>query len=57
LAPVTIEVGRPLTASLRRVRQFAPGSAEQIAHVGTALWRDGQLVFTRESVNNTVSVP
>jgi alpha-D-ribose 1-methylphosphonate 5-triphosphate diphosphatase len=41
---VAIEVGRPLTASLRRVRQDAGG-----AHVGIALWRDGRLVFGRES--------
>lgn len=57
LPPVTIEVGRPLTASLRRVRHFAPGAAEKVAHVGIALWRDGQLVFSREPVNNPVSVP
>lgn len=42
--PVTIEVGAPLTASLRRVRPDAGG-----AHVGMALWRDGRLVFGRES--------
>jgi alpha-D-ribose 1-methylphosphonate 5-triphosphate diphosphatase len=39
-----IEVGKPLTASLRRVREDAGG-----AHVGIALWRDGRLVFGRES--------
>lgn len=44
LPPVAIEVGRPLTASLRRVRHDAGG-----AHVGMALWRDGRLVFGRES--------
>ncbi|WP_197373839.1 alpha-D-ribose 1-methylphosphonate 5-triphosphate diphosphatase [Mycolicibacterium baixiangningiae] len=47
LAPVAIEVGQPLTASLRRVQHFAPGAAEKSAHVGTALWRDGRLVFSR----------
>lgn len=36
----TIEVGRPLTASLRRLQ---PGGA----HLGTALWRNGQQVFGR----------
>jgi alpha-D-ribose 1-methylphosphonate 5-triphosphate diphosphatase len=41
---VAIDVGKPLTASLRRVRQDAGG-----AHVGIALWRDGRLVFGRES--------
>lgn len=41
LPKAAIEVGRPLTASLRRV---APA-----AHVGMALWRDGRLVFGRES--------
>lgn len=49
LPPVTIEVGRPLTASLRRVRQFAAGTSEKGAHVGVALWRDGQLVFSRNA--------
>ncbi len=44
LPPVSIEVGRPLTASLRRVRRDAGG-----AHVGMGLWRDGRLVFGRES--------
>jgi alpha-D-ribose 1-methylphosphonate 5-triphosphate diphosphatase len=44
LPPVAIEVGRPLTASLRRVRRDSSG-----AHVGMALWRDGRLVFGRES--------
>lgn len=39
-----IEIGRPLTASLRRVRQDAAGT-----HVGIALWRGGRLVFGRES--------
>ena len=47
LAPVAIEVGRPLTASLRRVQQFSTAAAESGAHVGMALWRDGQLVFSR----------
>ncbi|ABM16632.1 alpha-D-ribose 1-methylphosphonate 5-triphosphate diphosphatase [Mycolicibacterium vanbaalenii] len=47
LASVAIEVGRPLTASLRRVRQFAAAPAESGAHVGMALWRDGRLVFSR----------
>ncbi len=41
---VAIGVGRPLTASLRRVRSDAGG-----AHVGMALWRDGRLVFGRQS--------
>ena len=44
LPPVAIEVGRPLTASLRRVPRDTSG-----AHVGMALWRDGRLVFGRES--------
>ncbi|MGE2691802.1 alpha-D-ribose 1-methylphosphonate 5-triphosphate diphosphatase [Mycolicibacterium pulveris] len=44
LGEVRIEVGRPLTASLRRIRSNAAG-----AHVGVALWRDGRLVFGRES--------
>lgn len=47
LAPVTIDVGRPLTASLRRVQHFGADAAEKGAHVGVALWRDGQLVFSR----------
>lgn len=46
LAPVTIEVGRPLTASLRR---FTPGRGDVTSHVGVALWRDGRLVFGRGS--------
>jgi alpha-D-ribose 1-methylphosphonate 5-triphosphate diphosphatase len=41
LPKAAIEVGRPLTASLRRVALAA--------HVGMALWRDGRLVFGRES--------
>ncbi|MGE2835295.1 alpha-D-ribose 1-methylphosphonate 5-triphosphate diphosphatase [Mycobacterium sp. SMC-4] len=48
LPPVTIEVGRPLTASLRRVQHFVAGAPERGAHVGTALWRDGRLVFSRD---------
>ncbi|MDZ4268238.1 MAG: alpha-D-ribose 1-methylphosphonate 5-triphosphate diphosphatase [Mycobacterium sp.] len=44
LAPVSIEVGRPLTASLRRCH---PGGIDATAHVGIALWRAGQLVFSR----------
>lgn len=44
LAPVSIEVGRPLTASLRRCH---PGGGVATAHVGIALWRAGQLVFGR----------
>lgn len=48
LPPVAIEVGRPLTASLRRVQQFGTDSGEEVAHVGTALWRDGRLVFSRD---------
>jgi alpha-D-ribose 1-methylphosphonate 5-triphosphate diphosphatase len=47
LPPATIEVGRPLTASLRRVQQFTTGPAAEAANVGTALWRDGRLVFSR----------
>ncbi|KWX62862.1 alpha-D-ribose 1-methylphosphonate 5-triphosphate diphosphatase [Mycobacterium sp. NAZ190054] len=50
LAPVTIEVGKPLTASLRRVQRFDAGATEKGAHVGTALWRDGRLVFSRNPV-------
>ncbi|WP_102145370.1 alpha-D-ribose 1-methylphosphonate 5-triphosphate diphosphatase [Mycobacterium hubeiense] len=41
---MAIEIGKPLTASLRRVRRDA-----RDAHVGIALWRDGRLVFGRES--------
>jgi alpha-D-ribose 1-methylphosphonate 5-triphosphate diphosphatase len=44
LPSVAIEVGKPLTASLRRVRRDLGG-----AHVGMALWRSGRLVFGRES--------
>jgi alpha-D-ribose 1-methylphosphonate 5-triphosphate diphosphatase len=44
LPSVAIAVGKPLTASLRQVRQDSGG-----AHVGMALWRDGRLVFGRES--------
>ncbi|OBA79316.1 alpha-D-ribose 1-methylphosphonate 5-triphosphate diphosphatase [Mycolicibacterium elephantis] len=44
LGPRRIEVGGPLTASLRRIPPDAGG-----AHVGIALWRDGRLVFGRES--------
>lgn len=39
-----IEVGRPLSASLRRIR---PDAGD--AHIGIALWRDGRLVFGRRS--------
>lgn len=46
LAPVAIEVGRPLTASLR---QFQPGRGDATSHVGVALWRAGRLVFGRDS--------
>lgn len=46
LAPVTIEVGRPLTASLRR---FTSSRGDVTSHVGVALWRDGRLVFGRGS--------
>lgn len=46
LAPVSIEVGRPLTGSLRRCH---PGGGDATAHVGIALWRAGQLVFGRGS--------
>ncbi|AKS34566.1 alpha-D-ribose 1-methylphosphonate 5-triphosphate diphosphatase [Mycolicibacterium goodii] len=56
LQAVTIEVGRPLTASLRRVRRFPPGAPESVAHVGVALWRDGRQVFGRRPANNTVTV-
>ncbi|MGV9801391.1 alpha-D-ribose 1-methylphosphonate 5-triphosphate diphosphatase [Mycobacterium sp. NPDC003449] len=41
----TIEVGRPLTASLRR---FDPGAPH--GHLGMALWRGGRLVFGRRSM-------
>lgn len=41
-----IEVGRPLTASLRRLQPHRGGIGAQ---VGMALWRDGRLVFRRES--------
>ncbi|MGE0219445.1 alpha-D-ribose 1-methylphosphonate 5-triphosphate diphosphatase [Mycolicibacterium sp.] len=47
LPPVAIEVGRPLTASLRRLRRAGAGAPA--AHVGVALWRDGRLVFGRDS--------
>lgn len=46
LAPMTIEVGRPLTASLRR---FQPDQREATGSVGVALWRSGRLVFGRGS--------
>ncbi len=46
LAPMTIEVGRPLTASLRR---FQPDQREATGNVGVALWRSGRLVFGRGS--------
>lgn len=43
----TIEVGKPLNASLRRMR---PGAGDRpTAQLGVALWRDGQLVFGRAS--------
>lgn len=47
LPPVTIDVGQPLTASLRSVQQFSTAAAERGAHVGMALWRTGRLVFSR----------
>ncbi len=47
LVSPTIEVGTPLTASLRQVRPFHADSPERPAHVGAALWRDGRLVFRR----------
>lgn len=53
LPPPTIEIGKPLTASLRRVRHFHTDSSEGPAHVGTALWRDGRLVFSREPLETT----
>ena len=48
LPATAIEVGKPLTASLRRVRRAANDPSGTVAHVGTALWRDGRLVFGRE---------
>lgn len=51
LPSVSIEVGRPLTASLRRVQHFTAG-AERGAHVGTALWREGRLVFSRDPLGS-----
>lgn len=56
LPPATIDVGRPLTASLRRVRHVAAGSAEEVAHVGTALWREGRLVFSRDPLGSLAPV-
>lgn len=50
LTPPTIEVGNPLTASLRRVQHFDTRSPERVAHLGSALWRDGRLVFSRGAV-------
>jgi alpha-D-ribose 1-methylphosphonate 5-triphosphate diphosphatase len=47
LSSVAIEVGKPLTASLRRLQAAQPDSAG--THVGMALWRDGRLVFGRSS--------
>ena len=46
LAPVSIEVGRPLTASLYRLRPAASPQAATVP-VGVALWRAGRLVFNR----------
>lgn len=48
LRDVGIAVGRPLTASLRRVQPPAHRRADT-AQVGTALWREGRLVFSREA--------
>lgn len=56
VAPVTIEVGQPLTASLRRVQHFAPGAAEKGAQVGMALWRDGRLVFSRNPLGTLATL-
>jgi len=44
-----IEVGRPLTASLRRVQSVGTDAAIPGAQLGMALWRNGQLVFGRGS--------
>lgn len=47
LPPAGIEVGRPLTASLRRIDSGAVHS-----QVGMALWRAGQQVFGRQSLGS-----
>ena len=44
-----IEVGSPLTASLRRVQSVGTDTAIPGAQLGMALWRNGQLVFGRGS--------
>lgn len=49
LPEVAIEVGKPLTASLRWVQPVANDSIGAGAHVGIALWRNGRMVFGRES--------
>ncbi len=44
-----IEVGKKLSASLRRIQPGAAGDTASAAQVGVALWRDGRMVFGRES--------
>ncbi|MFN3002593.1 alpha-D-ribose 1-methylphosphonate 5-triphosphate diphosphatase [Mycolicibacterium wolinskyi] len=48
LPHAVIEVGQPLTASLRRI-----GSDTARSQVGMALWRAGQQVFGRQSLGST----
>lgn len=49
LPDVAIEVGGPLTASLRWVRPVGNEAGGPGEHVGMALWRNGRLVFGRQS--------
>jgi alpha-D-ribose 1-methylphosphonate 5-triphosphate diphosphatase len=49
-----IDVGKPLSATLRRVR---PVAGESDTHLGMALWRDGRLVFGRQTDSRIVPVP
>lgn len=44
-----IEVGKPLSGSLRRLQPGPSGDSTPVAQVGMALWRDGRMVFGRES--------
>ncbi|MDV3129750.1 alpha-D-ribose 1-methylphosphonate 5-triphosphate diphosphatase [Mycobacterium sp. 21AC1] len=48
LPGATIEVGKALTASLRRMRSVECELSGPDAQLGMALWRDGRLVFGRE---------
>jgi alpha-D-ribose 1-methylphosphonate 5-triphosphate diphosphatase len=48
-----IEVGKPLSATLRRVRPIPGDTAD--THVGMALWRDGRLVFGRQAPESRIA--